>query len=183
MWSPDPLWFKCVFIYEGFILFNALYSVIESSSKTAGKTCYTVLFIHNSSYLRRNLVDWRRFSVNPVIKPKPLFDVLRLLWSSTRRGSESLCFRGQGHSTPPQHSSVVGGRRFRWRKKKKKQSLLSCIQILLFSSFAFERPDVLFPQCNILWIILKDFKHNLACCIFLCHMLFYKFSWSWRCRT
>lgn len=35
-------------------------------------------------------------------------------------------------------------------EKKKKQSLLSCIQILLFSSFAFERPDVLFPQCNIL---------------------------------
>lgn len=35
-------------------------------------------------------------------------------------------------------------------KKKTKQRLLSRIQFPLFSSFAFERPDVLFPQCNIL---------------------------------
>lgn len=76
---------------------------------------------------------------------------------------------GQSCSTPQQHSCAVGGRWFRWtlsKCQKKKQRLLSRIQFPLFSSFAFERPDVLFPQCNILWIILKDFKHNFACMLY-----------------
>lgn len=92
-----------------------------------------------------------------------------LLWRSTRGGSESLCsWRAELLNSTP---TLVCCRRTlvqmnSVKMSKKKQRLLSRIQFPLFSSFAFERPDVLFPQCNILWIILKDFKHNFACMLY-----------------